>query len=138
MALYSLWSKPFIRRSGPISFTTFSMGVGALCLIAISYLRDGFKPVAAFSTPQWLALLYLGIFGGALTFYLWAFALSRTTPTRVAISVAVNPLSAAIVGALLLDEAVGWNIVTGLVAVFTGIWIATAAKKSVSLSQHKS
>ena len=33
MALYSVWSKPFIRRSGPIPFTTMAMSVGALFLI---------------------------------------------------------------------------------------------------------
>ena len=39
-----------------------------------------------FGPPQWFGALYLGAFGSALTFYLWAFALERTTPTRVAIS----------------------------------------------------
>jgi drug/metabolite transporter (DMT)-like permease len=28
MALYSVWSKPFIRRSGPIPFTAMAVGVG--------------------------------------------------------------------------------------------------------------
>ena len=58
--------------------------------------------MAAFGPPQWLAVIYLGLFGSALTFYLWAFALSRTTPTRVAISVTVNPITAALVGAVIL------------------------------------
>jgi drug/metabolite transporter (DMT)-like permease len=39
--------------------------------------------VAAFGPPQWLPVIYLGLFGSALTFYLWAFALSRTTPTLI-------------------------------------------------------
>ena len=117
MALYSVWSKPFIARSGPIPFTTMGMGVGALFLIAVSALRGSFEPVVAFGTPQWLAVIYLGLFGSALTFYLWAFALSRTTPTRVAISVTVNPITAALVGAMLLDEPIRWNLVVGLVAV---------------------
>src|SRR5256714_2148526 len=101
MAIYSIWSKPFIARSGPIPFTTMSMGVGAACLIVISCCRGSFTPVAAFGTPQWLAATYLGAFGSALTFYLWAFALARTTPTRVAISVTVNPITASLVGAVL-------------------------------------
>lgn len=125
MALYSVWSKPFIRRSGPIPFTTMAMSVGALFLISVSVLRGSFAPVAAFGTSQWLAVSYLGLFGSALTFYLWAFALSRTTPTRVAISVTVNPITAALVGAVLLDEPIRWNLAVGLVAVFIGIWIAT-------------
>lgn len=127
MALYSIWSKPFITRSGPIPFTTMSMGVGAACLILISCGRGSFTPVAAFGISQWLAATYLGAFGGALTFYLWAFALERTTPTRVAISVTVNPITASLVGAALLHERLGWHLVGGIVTVFAGIWIATTA-----------
>jgi drug/metabolite transporter (DMT)-like permease len=125
MALYSIWSGPFVRRYSPISFTTMSMGVGAACLILISCWRGSFGPVAAFGVSQWLAAAYLGAFGSALTFYLWAFALERTTPTRVAISVTVNPVTASLVGALLLHEPLHWNLIGGIVTVFVGIWIAT-------------
>jgi drug/metabolite transporter (DMT)-like permease len=127
MALYSIWSKPLIARSGPIPFTTMSMGIGAACLILISCWRGSFAPVADFGIPQWMAATYLGAFGSALTFYLWAFALERTTPTRVAISVTVNPITASLVGAALLHEPLRWNLVGGIVTVFVGIWIATTA-----------
>jgi EamA-like transporter family len=103
------------------------MGVGAACLILISCGRGSFAPVAAFGISQWLAAIYLGAFGSALTFYLWAFALERTTPTRVAISVTLNPITASLVGAALLHEPLRWNLVGGIVTVFTGIWIATTA-----------
>ena len=76
-------------------------------------------------TSMLLAAVYLGAFGSALTFYLWAFALERTTPTRVAISVTVNPITASLVGAALLDEPLRWNLVGGIVTVCAGIWIAT-------------
>jgi drug/metabolite transporter (DMT)-like permease len=130
MALYSIWSKPFIARSGPISFTTMSMGFGAAGLIAISCWRGSFTPVADFGLPQWLAVTYLGAFGSALTFFLWAFALERTTPTRVAISVTVNPIAASLVGAILLHEPLRWSLVIGIVTVFTGIWIATTTSRT--------
>jgi drug/metabolite transporter (DMT)-like permease len=102
MALYNVWSKPFIQRSGPIPFTTMGMAAGATCLVLIAGASDGFAVVAGFGTSQWLAIGFLGLFGSALTFLLWAFALGRTTPTRVAISVTVNPVIAAILGAALL------------------------------------
>ena len=138
MAIYSIWSKPFIARSGPIPFTTMSMGVGAACLIVISCCRGSFSPVAAFGKPQWLAATYLGAFGSALTFYLWAFALARTTPTRVAISVTVNPVAASLVGAILLQEPLGWNLVGGIVTVFAGIWIATTAGRRTERVMQRS
>ena len=133
MALYSIWSKPFIRRSGPIPFTAMSMGVGAACLILISLWRGSFAPVASFGAPQWGAAVYLGAFGAALTFYLWAFALERTTPTRVAISVTVNPITASLVGAWLLDEPLSLNLMAGIVTVFAGIWIATTTSRRSEL-----
>jgi drug/metabolite transporter (DMT)-like permease len=129
MAFYSIWSRPIIRRSGPIPFTAMSMGVGAACLILLSWWRGSFDPVASFGPPQWFAAVYLGAFGAALTFYLWAFALERTTPTRVAISVTVNPITASLVGAVLLREPLSWNLVAGIVTVFAGIWIATTADR---------
>jgi drug/metabolite transporter (DMT)-like permease len=127
MALYSVCSRSFIRRSGPIAFSTMGMGVGAVCLIALSGSRGGFASVAAFGAPQWLAVVYLGFIGGAATFFLWAFALARTTPTRVAISVTVNPIAASLLGAALLGEPIALNIVLGLAIVFVGILVATTA-----------
>jgi drug/metabolite transporter (DMT)-like permease len=125
MALYSIWSKPFIRRSGPIPFTTLAMAAGGAVLVVASLLRGSFAPVADFGAPQWFGAVYLGALGAALTFYLWAFALERTTPTKVAISVTVNPIAAALVGAVFLGEPLRWNLMAGIVTVFAGIWIAT-------------
>ncbi len=128
MALYNVWSRPFIRRSGPLPFTTTGMAAGALLLVVISLGRGGFVPVLAFGPSQWIAAAWLGIFGSALTFFLWAFALGRTTPTRVAISVTVNPITASLVAATLLAEPIRWNLAVGLVTVFAGIWIATTVR----------
>lgn len=132
MALYNVWSRPFIRRSGAIPFTLMGMAAGSCALIALSLARGGFAPVMHFGTPQWLAIGYLGLFGSAITFFLWAFALAHTTPTRVAISVTVNPVMASIVGAMLLAEPIRWNLAVGLATVFAGIWIATTAGRPLA------
>jgi drug/metabolite transporter (DMT)-like permease len=69
------------------------------------------------------------VFGGAIGFWLWAYALGRTTPTLVSISVTVNPVAAALVGTLLLGEPIGWSLVVGLVTVLAGILIATTGRR---------
>jgi drug/metabolite transporter (DMT)-like permease len=127
MALYSIWSRPFIQRWGPIAFTTWAMGIGGLLLVLVSWLGGSFAPVARFGPADWTAALYLGVVGSAVTFFLWSFALERTTPTRVAISVTVNPITAALMGAALLHEPLQGTLVAGIVSVFLGIWIATRA-----------
>jgi drug/metabolite transporter (DMT)-like permease len=125
MALYGIWSKPVIRRSGPISFTTVAMAVGATALVLISTVRGSFAAVAHFAVPQWSAALYLGAIGAALTFYLWAAALGKASPTSVAVTVTVNPVTAALVAAAVLNEPIGWNLAIGIVVVGFGIWLAT-------------
>ncbi|CAN5893495.1 hypothetical protein BH11PSE13_BH11PSE13_35010 [soil metagenome] len=129
MAIYNVGSKPFIGRSSPIGFTVVAMGVGAVCLTAISAARGGFAPVAQFGPAQWWAVSYLGVFGGAIGFYLWAFALGRTTPTLVALSVTLNPIAAALVGTVLLDEPIRLSLVVGMTMVLAGIAIATTRRR---------
>jgi drug/metabolite transporter (DMT)-like permease len=131
-ALYNVLSRPFVRRSGPVAFTTMAMGVGALCLIAISLGRGSFIVATGFGTAQWVAMGYLGGIGSALTFVLWSAALTRTTPTRVAISVPLNPFTASLVGSILLGESIGWSLFIGLATVFLGIWLATTTSRQVA------
>jgi len=138
MALYNVWSRPFIVRSSPLAYVTAGMGFGAGCLAAVAAWSEGYASVASFhGAQQWMAVVYLGVFGGAAAFFLWVFALERTTPTRTAITMTINPVFASAVGALTLGEPIGINLVVGLLAVFAGIWIATseaAGKKRDNLA----
>lgn len=125
MAFYNVWSRPFIARSSPLGFVTASMGFGGLCLVVVAAFAGGFAAANSFGAPQWMALSYLGVFGGAAAFYLWVFALERTTPTRVANTMTVNPLAASLLAQWILDEPIGINLMVGIAAVFIGIWIAS-------------
>ena len=125
MALYNVWSRPFIARSSPLGFVTASMGAGAILLVAVAAARGGFAVTQSFSTAQWIAVIYLGVFGGAAAFFLWVLALRLTTPTRVANTMTVNPIAASLLAAVLIGEPLGWNLLVGLIAVGVGIWLAS-------------
>jgi drug/metabolite transporter (DMT)-like permease len=124
MSLYNVWSRPFMARADPLTFLTAGMGAAAACLLAWATVIGGFSVVRDFGTAQWIAIAYLGVLGSAVIFYLWVYALSHTTPTKTAVSITVNPVFAALVGALAVGEPVGIDLLIGLVAVFAGIWIA--------------
>jgi drug/metabolite transporter (DMT)-like permease len=128
MALYNVWSRPFIARSSALGFVTAGMGIGGMCLVLTAGFGGGFAAAAHFAAPQLLAVVYLGVFGGALAFYLWVFALQRTTPTRVASTMTVNPIAASLLAALIVGEPVGLPLLVGIVAVGTGIWVATTQR----------
>ncbi len=130
MSLYNVWSRPFIKRSDPLAFLTAGMGAAGLCLLVWALLIDGFAAAAHFGAPQWAAIAYLGVIGSAGAFILWVFALGRTSPTKTAVTITVNPVFASIVGALAIGEGIGLNLIAGLAAVAVGIWIATTGEQS--------
>jgi len=70
-----------------------------------------------------LGFLSVGMGAGAL-------ALQRASPTRVANTMTVNPIAAALLAHQLVGEPITLNLVLGLVAVFAGIWLATTEAKS--------
>ena len=126
MALYNVWSRPFMARSSLLGFLAAGMGFGAGCSALAAWQSGGFDAAAqAFGAAQWAAVVFLGACGGALAFYLWVYALERTTPTRVANTMTVNPIAASLLAAVLVGEPLGLNLVVGVVAIASGIWIAS-------------
>jgi drug/metabolite transporter (DMT)-like permease len=125
MAFYSVWSQPLAKRYGTIVYTALAMTFGACALVLLAWARAGFAASARFGPVEWSAVGFLGIFGGAATFLLWSYALERTTPTRVAIAVTVNPIVSALFAAHALDEPISANLMLGLLLVTSGIAIAT-------------
>jgi drug/metabolite transporter (DMT)-like permease len=130
MAFYNVWSRPFIARSSALGFLALGMGAGAAALVVVGLVTGRLAVLEGFGTSQWIAGIYLGIFGGALAFILWVLALERTTPTRVASTMTVNPVAAALLASVLVGEPITPNLIIGLVAVFAGIWIATTEARS--------
>jgi drug/metabolite transporter (DMT)-like permease len=128
MAFYNVWSRPFMQRSSPLGYLAVGMGAGAAALVLFGTLSGRVAVVSTFNTAEWIAGVYLGVAGGALAFILWVLALARTTPTRVANTMTVNPIAASLVAAQLVGEPITPNLIVGLIAVFAGIWIATTTR----------
>lgn len=126
MALYNVWSRPYVARSSPIGFAASGMGCGALLLCVVSVTSGGAAALPTLNGPQWIALAYLAIVGGAVVFYLWAYALGRTSPTLVAVSVAVNPVTAAFLAVPVLGEGLSARLFLGLVGIVAGIALAAS------------
>src|SRR5947209_8244396 len=112
-----------------LDYTTAARGALAVCLVAVAAASGGFAVAQSFTAGQWIAVLYLGVFGGAAAFFLWVLALRMTTPTRVANTMTINPIAASLLAAVLVHEPIGWNLVIGLIAVVAGIWLASTSAK---------
>ena len=129
-ACYNIWSRPFIARSSPLTFLVGGMGVGAVLLVAAALARGGFDTVAAFRAGAWAAVAYMALLATPVALWLWIFALDRATPTRVASTMAMHPISASILAAVIVGEPIGLDLAVGVVAVLAGIAIAAQAPKA--------
>ena len=127
MAAYNVLAKPLFARSSALSVTCVAMSTGAAGLLLLALAGGALRPLRELDAAGALALLYLGVFGGAAAFYLWSLGLQRSSPTQVATTVTLNPVSAAWVGHALLGEALPWSTWVGVAAIFAGIVLASTS-----------
>lgn len=124
-AIYNVWSRPLLLRYSSAVITGQSMLAGTVALAPLALLQ-GFAAHTRTITPSgWAAVLFLGTLGGAVGFGLWGLALRRSTPSRVAVFLALNPITAIALGVVLLGEPVTGRLVVALLAVLAGIQLAT-------------
>lgn len=128
MALYNVLSRPFMARSSPLAYATAGMAFGSALNLLLAWQGGSFHAVQAFDAPQWMASLYLGVFAGGLGFFLWVYALEHSTPTRVANTITISPIAAALLANLLIGEPIGVSLLLGVAAVGVGIWLASTER----------
>jgi drug/metabolite transporter (DMT)-like permease len=120
-ALYGLVARRILAVDNPAAVTTYAMLFGTVLLLPIA-VAEGLVPAVARLDWQLLGLVvFLGVLGGAAAFFLWTWALSRITPTQVAVYVNLNPIVAALLGIALLGERRSPMFLLGFAAVVTGV-----------------
>lgn len=120
-AIYGVLAQRILARYTALTVTTYAMVFGTFLLLPAA-LAEGLPQALAQIEGKLAALiLFLGIFGGALGYFSWTFALTRLTPTQVAVYVNLNPIVATILGAALLAERLTGVFAVGFLAVLAGV-----------------
>jgi drug/metabolite transporter (DMT)-like permease len=128
-AIYNVLSRPYIRRFGALTFTALTLCVGAALLAAVASFTGVFAPLATLGAPAWTLLVYLGVVGCAFLWVLWSYGIQWASPSLVSLTVTVNALTAAFLGAMFLSEPIGREFIIGFIAVLIGIAVATSSFK---------
>ncbi len=122
-AVCSILYRPYLERypTLPVSLYAMLASVGFLFLLALA--EGSLETIPGIDPPGWMAVVFIGL-ASAVGYYLWLWALAHTTPTKVAVFLSLSPLSAALLGSLLLDEAMTLGLTAGLACVAGGLWLA--------------
>lgn len=111
--------RPLSQRTDPLALTTVATTAGALALVPAALVVGG--PLTTDDPVALGALGYLGVMTMALAYGLLYAGLRTTTSTAAVIASLLEPVTAAIVAALLLDERVGVIGVVGIVLVLAAV-----------------
>ncbi|NIP24583.1 MAG: DMT family transporter, partial [Phycisphaerae bacterium] len=130
-AIYGVLAQKMLKKYKAITVTTYAMLTGTCLLIPAAFVEGLFQALTHINLQAVSLILFLGICGGALGYFLWTFALAHLTPTQVAVYINLNPMVAAILGAALLAEKLTLVFIAGFVAVLIGVLLVNWPQKIV-------
>jgi drug/metabolite transporter (DMT)-like permease len=137
-AAYGVLAQRAFARYNALTVTTYAMVLGTLLLLPAALVEGLFGVLPQLDGQTVVLVVFLGIFGGALGFFLWTFALSRLTPTQVAVYINLNPLVAMVLAAVLLAEHLTIIFVAGFGAVLLGVLLVNWPKRTQAASAERS
>jgi drug/metabolite transporter (DMT)-like permease len=120
-SIYNVLTGLYTRHLPAVTMSAIQLPAGALALFAALLITGNVGQLAAFDTRGWIAVAFVATIGGAASFYTWIWALERISPSRVAVTITLNPVTAALLGAVILDEPMTTRLLLGLVGVVVGI-----------------
>ncbi len=122
-AVCTVLYRPYVRKYPVLPVSTFAMAASVAFLAVLAAGEGFFAHLPRFTVGGWAAVLFIGVGSGA-GYYVWLWALRHASATRVTVFLALSPLTAALLGALLLDEPLTLWLLSGLACAVLGLWIA--------------
>jgi len=134
-SLYTTFQKPLLRAYTPLQFTTYAICAGTIFLLP--FFPDLINQVGKATPSATLAVVYMGVFPGALGYVCWSYVLSRLTASRAGVFLYVVPPTAAIIAWVWLGEIPTILTIIGGVLVLCGVIVVNtfgrASQKPASI-----
>ncbi len=128
-ALCTVLYRPYLQRYPTLPVSAFAMLASVLFLAVAALAEHWPARVGALSVQAWAAVIFIGA-ASAIGYFWWLHALKHESPTRVTVFLALNPVTAALLGWALLGESLHPALVAALVLIAAGLWLATRPAKA--------
>ncbi|MBG9386842.1 DMT family transporter [Caenimonas aquaedulcis] len=123
-ALCSVLYRPYLQRYPTVPVSAFAMLASVAFLAAAAIGEAWPSRIATFSASAWAATAFIGVSSG-IGYVWWLYALKHESPTRVTVFLALNPVTAAVLGVLLLGESLPAASLAAVALIGLGLWLAT-------------
>jgi drug/metabolite transporter (DMT)-like permease len=124
VAFANVLARRHLVSVSPLAMTTGQAAIGGVLLLALSLVAEHGRP-AAFTPAAMGALLYLAVFGTALTYLGLYWLLPRVPMAAIGALPLLDTTFAVVLGATVLGEPVGWPLAAGGATVLAAAGLAT-------------
>jgi drug/metabolite transporter (DMT)-like permease len=111
-----------LHHVDPLAATALQMTLGTVLLLGAGTLEENWGDFHL-TGPAAGSILYLSLFGSAVAFTLYFWALKKTTASKLSLIAFVTPLVALAAGHFILDEPITARLAAGALLVAAGIVI---------------
>ena len=125
-ALCSVLYRPYLQRYPTVPVSAFAMLASVVFLALAALHEDWPARVGGLPAGSWAVVAFIGLSSG-IGYFWWLYALKHESPTRVTVFLALNPVTAALLGWLLLGERLPPQMLGALALIALGLWLATHA-----------
>ena len=135
-AVYTALGRPLVARHGAMPTTAWSLiGGTALYLpigLATLLVPANRAQMAQASPAAWSGILYMALAASVVAYLLWYWALKHLAAAQVAVFSNLQPLATAVLGWLIVGDAVTWEFVAGALVVMAGVVLAQSGRRVTS------
>ena len=118
-ALYSIFGEVALARYVPMTVTFYSLFISA-CSMGIVFAASG-ADLPPVSGGMVLGVCGLGLFSTAIPYIFYTRGLARLAPSKASVLAFAEPMTATVLGIVLLHEPITLPAVLGIALIFAGI-----------------
>lgn len=126
MALGTVLTRYWKPPVGLITFTAWQLTAGGILLLPVAMMIE--PPLPHLSFNNIVGLTYLAVIGAVITYIIWFRGISRIEPNMMASLGFLSPLSAVILGRVVLGETMNESQLSGILLIPVSIWLGQRIK----------
>src|SRR5690349_9572933 len=126
-ALGTVFTKREAREFNPYFSIGLQMFMAGAVLLTVSHVTGTAMPIADIPWQSWTAIGYLVVFGSAIAFAAYLYALQRLSVELMSIYAYINPIVAVLLSSFLFNEKLTMYIIAGGAITLYGVWMISNA-----------
>ena len=126
MAFGTVLSRHWQPPVSPLTFTAWQLAAGGILLVPVALALE--PPLPMPTSENLIGFLYLGLIGAAATSLVWFRGISRLEPATVSPLGFLSPVTAVLLGWLLLAQDLTAMQAGGIAVVLASVWLSQRAQ----------